>query len=112
MSKLKIGVVISSTRPTRFGDKPAAWIAEKINERAELSAEIRARVAPGAVSLNKLEPGRVPIEALAPVEAFNALLQRLAESMGAVRRLYRAAAVTAPRSSARVLNAGGSEPST
>lgn len=40
MSKLKIAVIISSTRPTRFGDKPAQWIAEKINERAELSAEI------------------------------------------------------------------------
>ncbi|MHA6690124.1 NADPH-dependent FMN reductase [Devosia sp. A449] len=40
MSKLKIAVIISSTRPTRFGDVPAKWIAEKINERAELSAEI------------------------------------------------------------------------
>jgi NAD(P)H-dependent FMN reductase len=40
MSKLKIAVIISSTRPTRFGDKPAQWIAEKINERDELSAEI------------------------------------------------------------------------
>ena len=40
MSKLKIAVIISSTRPTRFGELPAKWIAEKINERAELSAEI------------------------------------------------------------------------
>ena len=28
MSKAKIAVIISSTRPTRFGDKPAAWIAD------------------------------------------------------------------------------------
>ena len=28
MSKPKIGVIISSTRPTRFGDKPAKWIAD------------------------------------------------------------------------------------
>ena len=26
MSKPKIGVIISSTRPTRFGEKPAKWI--------------------------------------------------------------------------------------
>lgn len=40
MSKLKIAVIISSTRPTRFGELPAKWIAEKINERPELQAEI------------------------------------------------------------------------
>jgi len=40
MSKLKIGVIISSTRPTRFGDKPAQWILDKANERAEIQAEI------------------------------------------------------------------------
>jgi len=40
MSKLKIAVIISSTRPTRFGDKPAQWIAEQINQRDELTAEI------------------------------------------------------------------------
>lgn len=40
MSKLKIAVIISSTRPTRFGDIPAQWILEKANERAELDAEI------------------------------------------------------------------------
>ena len=27
MTKPKIGVIISSIRPTRFGDKPAKWIA-------------------------------------------------------------------------------------
>ena len=36
MSKLKIGVIISSTRPTRFGEIPAKWILEKANERPEI----------------------------------------------------------------------------
>jgi NAD(P)H-dependent FMN reductase len=40
MSKLKIGVIISSTRPTRFGEKPAQWIEDKANERPEIEAEI------------------------------------------------------------------------
>lgn len=40
LSKLKIGVIISSTRPTRFGEIPAKWIVEKANERPELEAEI------------------------------------------------------------------------
>jgi NAD(P)H-dependent FMN reductase len=40
MSKLKIGVIISTTRPTRFGHIPAQWIADKANERPEIAAEI------------------------------------------------------------------------
>ncbi|MET3898628.1 NAD(P)H-dependent FMN reductase [Devosia sp. UYZn731] len=40
MSKLKIAVIIGSTRPTRFGDLPAKWILDKANERAEIDAEI------------------------------------------------------------------------
>jgi len=40
MSKLKIAVIIGSTRPTRFGDLPAKWILDKANERAEIAAEI------------------------------------------------------------------------
>ena len=40
MSKLKIGVIISSTRPTRFGEVPAKWILDKANERPEIDAEI------------------------------------------------------------------------
>ncbi|WEK05488.1 MAG: NAD(P)H-dependent oxidoreductase [Candidatus Devosia phytovorans] len=40
MSKLKIAVIISSTRPTRFGEIPAKWILEKANERPEIQAEI------------------------------------------------------------------------
>ena len=40
MSKPKIAVVIGSTRQNRFGDKPAAWIAEIARERGELDIEI------------------------------------------------------------------------
>lgn len=40
MSKLKIAIIISSTRPTRFGEIPAKWILEKANERPEIAAEI------------------------------------------------------------------------
>ena len=40
MSKLKIAVIISSTRPTRFGDKPAQWIADFANKRDDIEAEI------------------------------------------------------------------------
>lgn len=40
MSKLKIGVIISSTRPTRFGELPAKWILDKANERPEIEAEL------------------------------------------------------------------------
>jgi NAD(P)H-dependent FMN reductase len=40
MSNLKIAIIISSTRPTRFGDIPAQWILEKANARPEIDAEI------------------------------------------------------------------------
>lgn len=40
MSKLKIGVIISSTRETRFADKPTQWIVEKAKARPELEVEI------------------------------------------------------------------------
>ena len=40
MSKLKIAVIISSTRDSRFGDKPAQWILEKANQRADIEAEL------------------------------------------------------------------------
>ena len=39
MSKLKIAVIISSTRPTRFGDIPAQWILEKANARLKKQNE-------------------------------------------------------------------------
>jgi len=40
MSKLKIAVIISSTRDSRFGDKPAQWILEKANERGDIEATL------------------------------------------------------------------------
>jgi NAD(P)H-dependent FMN reductase len=40
MSKAKIGVIISSVRPNRFGDKPAKWIAELAAQRPEFDVEI------------------------------------------------------------------------
>ncbi|OAM76044.1 NADPH-dependent FMN reductase [Devosia elaeis] len=40
MSKLKIAVIISSTRPSRFGEIPAKWILDRANERPEIDAEI------------------------------------------------------------------------
>jgi NAD(P)H-dependent FMN reductase len=40
MSKLKILVVIGSTREGRFGDKPAHWIADFLNQDARFEAEL------------------------------------------------------------------------
>jgi NAD(P)H-dependent FMN reductase len=40
MTKPKIGVIISSTRPTRFGDKPAKWIADHAAKRGDIDVEI------------------------------------------------------------------------
>ncbi len=40
MTKLKIAVIIGSTRDTRFGDKPAKWIADLAAQRPELDVEI------------------------------------------------------------------------
>lgn len=40
MSKPKIGIIIGSTRDTRFGDKPAAWVANIAKERTDLEFEI------------------------------------------------------------------------
>jgi NAD(P)H-dependent FMN reductase len=36
----KIGIVIGSTRPTRFGDKPAAWIHGIAGKRTDLDFEL------------------------------------------------------------------------
>jgi NAD(P)H-dependent FMN reductase len=36
----KIGIVIGSTRPSRFGDKPAAWIHGIASKRADLDSEV------------------------------------------------------------------------
>ena len=40
MTKPKIGVIISSIRPTRFGDKPAKWIADHASARGDIDVEI------------------------------------------------------------------------
>lgn len=40
MSKLKIGIVISTTRATRFGHKPAEWVKSIAVERSDLTVEI------------------------------------------------------------------------
>ena len=40
MSKPKIAVIISSIRPTRFGDKPAKWIADHAAARGDADIEI------------------------------------------------------------------------
>jgi NAD(P)H-dependent FMN reductase len=40
MSKLKIGIVISTTRTARFGHKPAQWIRNIAAERDDMDVEI------------------------------------------------------------------------
>ena len=40
MSKPKIGVVVGSTRATRFADKPTEWIANIAKARGDLDVEI------------------------------------------------------------------------
>lgn len=40
MAKPKIAIVIGSTRPGRFGDKPAAWIKALGDKRNDLSFEV------------------------------------------------------------------------
>lgn len=40
MSKLKIAVIISSTRDTRFADKPAQWIYDLASQREDLEVEL------------------------------------------------------------------------
>lgn len=40
MSKPKIAIIISSTRDTRFGEKPAKWILNAASKRDDIDAEI------------------------------------------------------------------------
>ena len=40
MSKLKIGIIISTTRATRFGHKPAEWVKNIAAERSDMAVEI------------------------------------------------------------------------
>jgi NAD(P)H-dependent FMN reductase len=39
-SKPKIGVIIGSTRPTRFADKPAHWILKQARVRGDMDVEL------------------------------------------------------------------------
>jgi NAD(P)H-dependent FMN reductase len=40
MSKPRVGIVISTTREGRFGDKPAAWIRNLAAARSDLAFEL------------------------------------------------------------------------
>ena len=40
MTKPRIGVIISSTRDTRFADKPAAWLMDKVKDHPGLDFEL------------------------------------------------------------------------
>ncbi|WEF23635.1 NAD(P)H-dependent oxidoreductase [Paracoccus sp. S3-43] len=40
MAKPRIGVIISSTRDTRFADKPAQWLMDKVKDHADLEFEL------------------------------------------------------------------------
>ncbi len=40
MSKPRIAVIIGSTRPTRFGDKPAKWIRDHASQRTDIDVEL------------------------------------------------------------------------
>ena len=53
---------------------------------AALGRQIDVRSAPGAINLKPLDLSAVPREALSPAIALNALLERLEQSIGAVRR--------------------------
>lgn len=65
-----------------------AWlgIGRGLEPLTQVSAEIDHRAVRGAISLRPLHTLRVPEEALAPVLAFNAMLERLEQMMGAMRR--------------------------
>jgi NAD(P)H-dependent FMN reductase len=39
-SKLKVHVIVGSTRPARFGDKPAHYVLGRLNEHPEIQAEL------------------------------------------------------------------------
>jgi len=40
MAKPKIAIIISSTRQTRFGDKPAQWIFDIASKRSDMDVEL------------------------------------------------------------------------
>ena len=40
MAKPKIALIIGSTRPTRFADKPAQWMLKQAQARDDMSVEL------------------------------------------------------------------------
>lgn len=61
MSKLKILVIVGTTREGRYGDKPAHWIAQRIGEHPELDAElVDLRDWPLPLFDQPIAPGRRP----------------------------------------------------
>ncbi len=40
MTKPRIGIIISSTRDTRFADKPAAWLMDKVKDQPDLEFDL------------------------------------------------------------------------
>jgi two-component system sensor histidine kinase TctE len=61
-------------------------IGHGLQPLSALGREIDARSVPGAINLKPLDLSAVPREALAPAVALNALLERLEQSIGTVRR--------------------------
>ncbi len=61
-------------------------IGHGLQPLSALGREIDARSVPGAINLKPLDLSAVPREALAPAAALNALLERLEQSIGTVRR--------------------------
>jgi two-component system, OmpR family, sensor histidine kinase TctE len=61
-------------------------IGRGLEPLAALGREIDARSVPGAINLKSLNVSAVPREALPPAVALNALLERLEQSIGAIRR--------------------------
>ena len=54
MAKVKVAVIVGTTRAARFGHKPARWIADIASQREDLAVEV-------------LSPGDRPGEVLAKV---------------------------------------------
>jgi Predicted flavoprotein len=63
MTLPKIGVILSSTRPNRFADKPAAWIMDLAARRGDLALElVDLRDYPLAFFDAPMSPAHAPIE--------------------------------------------------
>ena len=62
-SKLSIGIIISTTRPTRLGDRPAEWLASLARDRPDATFEIvDLRDYPMPFFEERLSPIHAPIE--------------------------------------------------